>query len=57
MPSNCAKSRVYARPPQPIFSALRFPSIFGTPYMEVQMERFEDKLWSLLKAPTGPLAS
>lgn len=26
------------------------------PYMESQMERFEDKLWSLLKAPTGPLA-
>jgi integrase/recombinase XerD len=25
--------------------------------MEVQMERFEDKLWSLLKVPTGPLAS
>jgi site-specific recombinase XerD len=24
--------------------------------MEDQMERFEDKLWSLLKAPTGPLA-
>jgi integrase/recombinase XerD len=26
------------------------------PYMEDQMEHFEDKLWSLLKTPTGPLA-
>jgi len=56
MPSDCTGPRVNGRPSWPIFSALLFPSMVDAPYLEDQMDQIEDKLWSLLKAPTGPLA-